>query len=410
MRSGRSGRCPMSRPGVRADPRRTLVRHPGVRRRPTGRVDRLSTRPVRRFISGRICPLGTRRPHVPGAPCTRCSAQPPHHALLERCSATPSTAQQHLEWAIRANYAWALPSIQCPTEVLHQPDSLFAREAVRRVAELIPNGRFHDLPPIPAGATLGEALIPVLDHVEELATGAIRPVDADRFLATILFTDVVRSTDLLAQIGDIHFASCWPRTTDWCVSRSRRARAHWSVSRVTEPERVRRSGGRHPLCTSNHPDHDDSRVVGPFRCARRNGHPRRPGVDRDDGAHRRPHRLVRRARAGPMLTAGARSRDRRRHRFHGPGQPSTEGRPRPGPDVHGDEPDPAYAPGDTAPPDPLRPRSPDHGAPLPAYSATSHVLPAVAADPEVRRSSRDVRGRACAARWSGARCRSRSPR
>ncbi|MFD6859715.1 adenylate/guanylate cyclase domain-containing protein [Rhodococcus sp. NPDC060090] len=128
-------------------------------------------------------------------------------ALLERCSATPATAQQHLEWAIRANYAWALPSIQCPTEVLHQPDSLFAREAVRRVAELVPNGRFHDLPPIPAGATLGEALIPVLDHVEELATGAIRPVDADRFLATILFTDVVHSTDLLAEIGDIHFAS-----------------------------------------------------------------------------------------------------------------------------------------------------------------------------------------------------------
>ncbi|WP_420751393.1 hypothetical protein [Rhodococcus sp. O3] len=83
-----------------------------------------------------------------------------------------------------ANYAQVLPSIQCRAEVLHQPDTLFARDAVRRVAELVPNGRFHDLPPIPAGATLGEALIPVLDHVEELATGTVRPVDADRFLTT----------------------------------------------------------------------------------------------------------------------------------------------------------------------------------------------------------------------------------
>ncbi|MGW0018677.1 adenylate/guanylate cyclase domain-containing protein [Rhodococcus sp. NPDC003382] len=127
-------------------------------------------------------------------------------AMLERCSATPATAQQHLEWAMRVSYVQVLPSIQCRTEVLHQPESLFARDAVRRVAELVPNGRFHDLPPIPAGATLGEALIPVLDHVEELATGTVRPVDADRFLATILFTDVVRSTEVLARLGDNRFA------------------------------------------------------------------------------------------------------------------------------------------------------------------------------------------------------------
>ncbi|MGW0174237.1 adenylate/guanylate cyclase domain-containing protein [Rhodococcus sp. NPDC003322] len=128
-------------------------------------------------------------------------------ALLERCSATPGTAQAHLEWALRADYARVLPSIQCRTEILHQPDSLFARDAVRRVADLTPESRFLDLPPILAGATLGEALIPVLDRVEELVTGAVRPVDADRFLATVLFTDVVRSTDVLAEIGDTRFAA-----------------------------------------------------------------------------------------------------------------------------------------------------------------------------------------------------------
>lgn len=127
-------------------------------------------------------------------------------ALLERCSATPATAQKHLEWALRVNYTSVLPAIQCPTKVLHQPDSLYAREAVRRVAAHVPNSRFHDLPPVPVGATLGEALIPVLDHVEELASGVDHPVDADRFLGAVLFTDVVRSTDLLAKVGDSHFA------------------------------------------------------------------------------------------------------------------------------------------------------------------------------------------------------------
>lgn len=128
-------------------------------------------------------------------------------ALLERCSATPRTAQKHLEWALRANYSSVLPAIQCPTKVLHQPDTLFAREAARRVAAHIPNGRFYELPPIPVGASLGEVLIPVLDHVEELVSGTAHPVDADRFLGAVLFTDVVHSTDLLAEVGDSRFAT-----------------------------------------------------------------------------------------------------------------------------------------------------------------------------------------------------------
>ncbi|MFD1812269.1 adenylate/guanylate cyclase domain-containing protein, partial [Rhodococcus gannanensis] len=128
-------------------------------------------------------------------------------ALLERCSTTPATAVDHLEWALRSEYAWVLPSVQCRTEVVHQPGALFPDDAVRRVADLVPQGRCHELPPILPGTTLGEALIPVLDHVEELATGHTRPVDADRFLATVLFTDVVRSTDVLARLGDSGFAT-----------------------------------------------------------------------------------------------------------------------------------------------------------------------------------------------------------
>ena len=47
--------------------------------------------------------------------------------------------------------------------------------------------------------------MPVWLHVEEAATGARHSPDADRFLGTMLFTDVVGSTELLARIGDAEY-------------------------------------------------------------------------------------------------------------------------------------------------------------------------------------------------------------
>ncbi|MFD4295376.1 adenylate/guanylate cyclase domain-containing protein [Rhodococcus sp. NPDC058505] len=123
-------------------------------------------------------------------------------ALLERCSATPATARAHLEWLFRIDYFDALSSIQCPTRVLHSARSAVPLEASRRVAEAIPHGALHVLPPLPPGTSMGEAWIPVLDHIEHIATGVGRPVNAERYLATVLFTDVVGSTETLARIGD----------------------------------------------------------------------------------------------------------------------------------------------------------------------------------------------------------------
>ncbi|SDC48788.1 adenylate/guanylate cyclase domain-containing protein [Rhodococcus tukisamuensis] len=126
-------------------------------------------------------------------------------ALSERCSATPATARAHFEWVFRLDYSRALPSVQCPARVLLAPASLVPRGAARHVADLIPHGRFHLLPPAPPGSSIGEAWMPVLEHVEEAATGMHRPADADRFLASLLFTDVVHSTETLALIGDVAY-------------------------------------------------------------------------------------------------------------------------------------------------------------------------------------------------------------
>ncbi|MGW6375393.1 adenylate/guanylate cyclase domain-containing protein [Rhodococcus sp. NPDC055112] len=123
-------------------------------------------------------------------------------ALLERCSATPTTARAHLEWLFRIDCTDALPSIQCETRVLHSARSPVPLAASRHIAAAIPHGTLHVLPPLAPGTSMGEAWIPVLDHIEEVATGLHRPVDAERYLASVLFTDIAGSTETLARIGD----------------------------------------------------------------------------------------------------------------------------------------------------------------------------------------------------------------
>ena len=126
-------------------------------------------------------------------------------AMLERSSATPSAAQAYLESVLSVDFQDVLRSVQVPVRVLHFPSCSVPEAASRHVAELAPMGSFHQLPPTPKGASIGYAFTPALRHIEEVATGAAHSADADRFLGTVLFTDVVSSTELLAQVGDAEY-------------------------------------------------------------------------------------------------------------------------------------------------------------------------------------------------------------
>jgi class 3 adenylate cyclase len=122
--------------------------------------------------------------------------------LLERSGATPAAARSYFEWVLQQDLEDVLPSVQPPARVLRIPSSPLPEAAHRHFAELIPNATFHLLPPTSPGSSIGKAWIPISDHVEEVATGTPHPVNADRYLGTVLFTDVVSSTELLERVGD----------------------------------------------------------------------------------------------------------------------------------------------------------------------------------------------------------------
>jgi class 3 adenylate cyclase len=93
----------------------------------------------------------------------------------------------------------ALPLIQVPTLVLHSKDNWFYSKPVRYLADRIAGAKFVELP----GADISiAASAPALEEIVEFLTGERPAVDIDRILTTLLFTDIVGSTERAAAIGD----------------------------------------------------------------------------------------------------------------------------------------------------------------------------------------------------------------
>ena len=123
-------------------------------------------------------------------------------ATYFRRSASPGAAVALMRMNTQIDVRDVLPSIQAPTLVLHRTDDLDANVAEGRwVAEHIPGAKFVELPgdahTLWAGDT--DALV---DEIEEFLTGARRGPEPDRVLATVLFTDIVGSTQQATKLGD----------------------------------------------------------------------------------------------------------------------------------------------------------------------------------------------------------------
>lgn len=94
-----------------------------------------------------------------------------------------------------------LPTIQAPTLVMNRtgdPDAWV--EAARYSAKLIPGARFVEFPGV--GHLFFDVWEDVAAELERFITGAQVAAPTDRVLATILFIDIVGSTERVAELGD----------------------------------------------------------------------------------------------------------------------------------------------------------------------------------------------------------------
>ena len=119
-----------------------------------------------------------------------------------RQSATPRDAQALARMNTEIDIRSILPSILVPTLVMHRTgDRDVNVEEGRFMAEHIPGAKFVELAGEDHLVFAGDQ-DPALDEVEEFLTGT-RPIPhPDRALLTILFTDISRSTELTASLGD----------------------------------------------------------------------------------------------------------------------------------------------------------------------------------------------------------------
>ncbi|MBV8304238.1 MAG: adenylate/guanylate cyclase domain-containing protein [Acidimicrobiia bacterium] len=120
----------------------------------------------------------------------------------ERSSATPNAAAQLLQWGAQIDLRPVLPAVQAPTLFVERSGgALVDLESVRRAAELVPNGRYVEVPGDDLLPFFGDP-DPMLGEIEEFLTGERTVVDPDRALATVLFTDIVGSTLHAGSAGD----------------------------------------------------------------------------------------------------------------------------------------------------------------------------------------------------------------
>jgi class 3 adenylate cyclase len=123
-------------------------------------------------------------------------------ARLERLGASPGAAMALRRMNGQIDIRQTLSAIRVPTLVLHRSGDLDTSiEEGRYLAAHIPGARFLDLPGADHLPWVGDQDT-LLDEVQEFLTGTRPAAEPDRVLATVVFTDIVASTERAAELGD----------------------------------------------------------------------------------------------------------------------------------------------------------------------------------------------------------------
>jgi pimeloyl-ACP methyl ester carboxylesterase len=123
-------------------------------------------------------------------------------ATYQRLAASPGAAIAVMEMNKEIDVRPILSAVRVPTLVLHRAGDRTTRiEQARYMTEHVPGARLVELPGVDHTPWVGDTDA-ILSEVEEFLTGSRHEVEIDRVLATVLFTDIVGSTERAAQLGD----------------------------------------------------------------------------------------------------------------------------------------------------------------------------------------------------------------
>jgi class 3 adenylate cyclase len=121
----------------------------------------------------------------------------------ERLGASPAAVTALMRMNSQIDISGILPAVRVPTLVIHRTgDKTVNVEGGRDVAAHIPGARLVEFPGDDHLYFAGENSDDIADAIEEFLTGSRAPVAVDRVLATVLFTDIVGSTEKAAALGD----------------------------------------------------------------------------------------------------------------------------------------------------------------------------------------------------------------
>lgn len=123
-------------------------------------------------------------------------------ASYMRLGASPASAAALLRMNMEIDVRHVLPAIRVPTLVLHRTDDrvVDVRNS-RYIAERIPGARAVELPGVDHFAWVGDTAR-VIAELSSFLAEVREGVELDRRLATVLFTDIVGSTEKAAELGD----------------------------------------------------------------------------------------------------------------------------------------------------------------------------------------------------------------
>jgi class 3 adenylate cyclase/pimeloyl-ACP methyl ester carboxylesterase len=123
-------------------------------------------------------------------------------ARIIRMAASPAQLDTYMNSNSAIDIRAILPSIQVPTLVINRKEDRLVRvEHGRYLAEHIPGARYLELDGGDHWPWFGDTDT-IVEEVEEFLTGMRHAPSPDRVLATVMFTDIVGSTEHVARMGD----------------------------------------------------------------------------------------------------------------------------------------------------------------------------------------------------------------